>query len=84
MFCYVNSQENDESRTTRLYIGQKKKQKESNEEVKERSPPPMKVTSSVYICKARKIINGLEFITAIRLDPFQFNFLEITTKRRLV
>ena len=42
-FCGIDKKENDESRTTRLYVGPRKERKESKEDVKERSPPPMKV-----------------------------------------
>ena len=46
-FYWIGKKENDESRTTRLYVGPRKERKESKEDVKERSPPPMKVH---YLC----------------------------------
>lgn len=46
-FYRIGKKENDESRTTRLYVGPRKERKESKEDVKERSPPPMKVH---YLC----------------------------------
>ena len=47
VFNSIDKKENDESRTTRLYVGPRKERKESKEDVKERSPPPMKV---FYLC----------------------------------
>ena len=47
-FCGIDKKENDESRTTRLYVGPRKERKESKEDVKERSPPPMKVSTCGY------------------------------------
>ena len=47
-FYWIGKKENDESRTTRLYVGPRKERKESKEDVKERSPPPMKVSICGY------------------------------------